>query len=77
MSLRVERLTGPALQAALPDLAALRTRVFRDWPYLYEGSEAYERRYIATYAASVDSVIVGAFDGGRLVGAATALPLAQ
>ena len=77
LSLRVDRLTGPALQAALPDLAALRTRVFRDWPYLYEGSEAYERRYIATYAASVDSVIVGAFDGARLVGAATALPLAQ
>jgi GNAT superfamily N-acetyltransferase len=75
MTLRIERLTGEALQAALPALATLRTQVFREWPYLYEGSEDYERRYLATYARSEGSVIVGAFDGGRIVGAATALPL--
>lgn len=77
MSLRVAPLTGEALRAALPQLAALRIRVFRDWPYLYDGSEDYERRYLATYAASSGSVIVGAFDGERAVGAATALPLAH
>ena len=77
MSLRIERLTGAALRAALPGLAALRTRVFREWPYLYDGAEDYERRYLATYAASQGSVIVGAFDGDAIVGAATALPLAQ
>lgn len=73
--MRIERLTGEALRAALPQLAALRTRVFREWPYLYDGSEDYERRYLATYAESEGSVIVGAFDGERAIGAATALPL--
>ena len=77
MSLRVEPITGEALRAKLPRLAALRIRVFRDWPYLYDGSEDYERRYLATYAASPGSVIVGAFEGERAVGAATALPLAH
>ena len=73
--LRVQALTAETLRAELPQLAALRTRVFRDWPYLYDGSEDYERRYLATYAASEGSVIVAAFDGERIVGAATALPL--
>ncbi|MGQ9368756.1 GNAT family N-acetyltransferase [Azospirillum sp. ST 5-10] len=74
-ALRIEPLTGDALQARLPDLARLRIAVFRDFPYLYDGSPDYEERYLATYAAAPGSVVVGAFDGERVVGAATALPL--
>ena len=72
---RLERLTGERLRTSLPELARLRITVFRDFPYLYEGSLAYEERYLQTYAAAADSVIVGAFDGEALVGAATGLPL--
>ena len=43
MSLRVALLTGTALGQVLPDLARLRITVFRDWPYLYEGTLAYEQ----------------------------------
>ncbi|WP_444464463.1 GNAT family N-acetyltransferase [Rhodobacter capsulatus] len=68
-------LTGPALDAALDDVAALRIAVFRDWPYLYEGSLDYERRYLDSYRSSPGAVVVGAFDGPRLVGAATGTPL--
>ena len=75
--LRVEPLTGDALQRRLQDLAQLRIRIFREFPYLYDGSLDYEARYLATYAASAGSVIVAAFDGDALVGAATALPLAH
>ena len=35
-------LTGAALEAALEDVARLRIAVFRDWPYLYDGSLDYE-----------------------------------
>lgn len=68
-------LTGEARQAALPALAGLRLTVFHDWPYLYEGTRAYEERYIAKFAAAEDAIIVGAFDGDTLVGAATGSPL--
>ncbi len=74
-SLRVEPLTGPALAAALPDVARLRIEVFRAYPYLYDGDAAYEEGYLATYAASPGAIVVGAFDGGRLVGAATGAPM--
>ena len=68
-------LTGPDVDAALDDLAALRIAVFRDWPYLYDGDPDYERRYMASYRDSRDAILVGAFDGARLVGAATGTPM--
>ena len=69
--------TGAAIEGYLPALAALRIAVFREYPYLYLGDEDYERRYLASYAASDAALIVLAQDGGRVVGASTAMPLAQ
>jgi GNAT superfamily N-acetyltransferase len=70
-------LTGPTLDAALDDLARLRIAVFRDWPYLYDGDLDYERRYMESYRANPRAILVGAFDGTRLVGAATGTALAD
>lgn len=75
--MRIEALTGEALDAALDDVAGLRIRVFRDWPYLYDGDLEYERRYLETYRSSDAAILVGAFDGARLVGAATGTPMAD
>ncbi len=75
MTLEVRSLTGAALDAALDDVAALRIAVFRDWPYLYDGDPDYERRYLATYRDSPGAILVGAFDGTQLVGAATGTPM--
>ena len=73
----IRTLTGAALLETLPALARLRVTVFREWPYLYDGDADYEERYLAAFAAAPGAVIVGAFDAGRMVGAATACPLAQ
>lgn len=75
MTLAVRPLTGDALRAALGDLARLRIAVFAAFPYLYFGSEDYEREYLAEFTAAPDAVLVAAFDGERIVGAATASPL--
>ena len=68
---------GPEISARLDDVARLRIGVFRDWPYLYEGSFEYEREYLAAYARSKDSLFVLAFEDGEVVGASTGLPLAD
>ena len=68
-------LTGAALETALDDVARLRIAVFRDWPYLYDGDFAYERDYLQSCRDSAGAIVVGAFDGDRLVGAATGTPL--
>lgn len=69
--LTVRALQGLELEAALDDVARLRIAVFRDWPYLYDGTLAYERAYLATYRDNPGALLVGAFDGETLVGAST------
>lgn len=75
--LAIHSMTGERARWHLHDVAALRIRVFRDWPYLYAGDPGYERDYLAAYAASPRSVFVLAFDGEQVVGASTGLPLAD
>lgn len=74
-AISAEPLTGAALAAAIPALAELRITVFRDWPYLYDGSLEYERGYMEKFSKADGAVIVVARDGARIVGAATASPL--
>ena len=76
MTVTVRPLLAGDIEAALPALGRLRIAVFREWPYLYEGSEAYERDYVRAFAEARDAVLVAAFDGERIVGAATASPMA-
>ncbi|MDF1778723.1 MAG: GNAT family N-acetyltransferase [Rhizobiaceae bacterium] len=73
--IRLRRLQGALLQDALEDLASLRLTVFREWPYLYDGDARYERDYIGRFAASPGAVIIGAYQGDQMVGAATGAPL--
>lgn len=77
MSLSVEAITGEALKTVLPDLARLRIKVFRDWPYLYDGSEDYEREYLQKFIEAKGAVCVVARDGDNIVGASTASPMAE
>ena len=76
-SLDIAVLTGrdPALRACIPDLAKLRITVFRDFPYLYDGTLEYEESYLETFLRCPESVVVLARDEGRVVGASTGLPL--
>jgi GNAT superfamily N-acetyltransferase len=69
--------SGDGVSAYFDDLARLRIRVFREFPYLYDGDIDYEQRYLATYAQVPDSVFVIAFDSGKVVGVSTGLPLDQ
>ncbi|WP_136254267.1 GNAT family N-acetyltransferase [Onishia niordana] len=66
---------GQSIAPYLEDLARLRIRVFRDFPYLYDGDFTYEAEYLSRYAECPQSLFVLAFDGEALVGAATAMPL--
>jgi GNAT superfamily N-acetyltransferase len=61
--------------AAIPALSDLRIRVFRSWPYLYDGSAEYEAAYMAEFVREPGSVLVVARDGDAIIGAATASPL--
>jgi GNAT superfamily N-acetyltransferase len=71
----VRVLRGPDLEATLDGVAQLRITVFRDWPYLYDGSLDYERQYLDTYRDNPGALLVGAFHNGQLIGASTSTPM--
>lgn len=74
MTLEYRDYVGPGIESVIDGLARLRIGVFRDWPYLYEGDLDYERRYLSHYAKG-EGIVVAAFAGDRMVGAATGMPL--
>lgn len=59
-------------------LAALRIKVFHDYPYLYDGNLAYEENYLKSYQHD-EAIVVAVYDkkdvGDYLVGAATGSPM--
>ncbi|BAN50384.1 hypothetical protein [Metapseudomonas resinovorans] len=75
--MQIRLLQGAAIAPHIEDLAHLRLTVFREFPYLYDGTLEYEARYLSTYADSPESLFVLALDGQRVVGAATGLPMAD
>jgi hypothetical protein len=73
----IKHLSGAELAPWIPDLARMRITVFRDFPYLYDGTLEYETRYLETYMKSPGSIIILALDGETVVGASTGLPMAD
>ncbi len=74
---RLESFQGPDLAPHLDALGRLRIAVFREYPYLYDGTLEYERAYLQSYLDSPRSLVVLAFDGDEVIGATTCVPLAD
>lgn len=76
--LQIHELHGAALRPWLDGVGALRLSVFREFPYLYDGTLEEERQYLRTYLEAPGSLIVLIVNGrGEAVGASTCLPLSE
>lgn len=75
MSVQILTVSGSNILPYIKDLARLRMEIFRDYPYLYEGSLEYEEKYLLNYQKSDHTVIVLVKIDDRVVGASSALPL--
>jgi GNAT superfamily N-acetyltransferase len=71
----IRRVQGEELGRYLPALARLRIDVFREFPYLYDGTQAYEAEYLHRYAKQPGAVLVMALAAGEVVGASTGMPM--
>ncbi len=77
-NLQIHELQGPQIEPWLDALGGLRIRVFRDYPYLYDGTLEYERDYLRTYQKAAGGLVVIVTDNqGSAVGATTCVPLAE
>lgn len=73
--IEIKKLSGDELKKSIDALAHLRIEVFHDFPYLYDGTLEYEKRYLDVYLRSERSAMIAAYDGDQIIGAASALPL--
>ncbi len=78
MNLTISVLKGQSLIDAIDEVARLRLTVFRDFPYLYQGSKEYEVNYLQAYVNCDQAIVIAVNDNttGQTVGVSTALPLA-
>lgn len=74
-AIQVEIWNSKDLSQNLKAAAELRIQVFRDFPYLYEGTIDYEKKYLQVYLESSNSLFVAVKDQERLVGLSSAIPL--
>lgn len=77
MTIQVKPFVGRAVAPYLSDLARLRIQVFSEFPYLYQGDKEYEEKYLKKFSESERAIFAVAFDGEKVIGAATALPLEE
>ena len=63
-NVEIRRVSGRALPDYLEDVARLRIEVFRDFPYLYDGTVEYEEKYLQRRGTGLDSRPHGLGGGG-------------
>ena len=73
----IKTIHGSGIKNHLMDIAELRIEVFRDFPYLYDGSLEYEMNYLETYINSPESIAVLVFDDKKVVGVSTGIPMSH
>lgn len=65
-------------QSRIMEIADIRIKVFRDFPYIYDGSVDYEVQYLGRYLKSQSAHFIGCFDTKeKLVGVATCMALSE
>ena len=78
LDIHIEELTGVEARKYHKQLAANSIKNFAEFPYLYKGSQSYERGFLGKYYKSSSSKFVVAFDAlQRVVGFSISSPLQE
>lgn len=73
--LTIQRFKGEQAFTYIDKLAELRIKVFKEYPYLYDGKLEYEKKYLSTYTNCPESILVIVKDKEEVVGVSSAIPL--
>lgn len=75
--LELRALEGPEAARWLDDIVRIRVELYREFPYLYDGDAAREALCLRTYLECGEAVFLAAFDGDRMAGFSSSIPLAM
>ena len=54
----IRHVYGKQIQSYIDDIASLRLKVFKDFPYLYDGNIEDEHKYLERYSLSKNSLVL-------------------
>lgn len=75
--IEIKTFKGKELAPYINDIVTLCHTVYSEYPYLYDGNDAGYEEYISSYADSPSSMACLVFDGEKVIGAATGIPLIE
>lgn len=73
--LTIKKLKGKEIIPYIPELAKLRIKIFKEYPYLYVGDMQSEMEYLDLQITCSENLLVLVIDRDQIVGASTAFPL--
>lgn len=76
-NVEIKALKGAEARKYVDDIADMRISMFKEYPYLYDGSIEYEREYLETYFKSENSIILLVFDKDKVVGFSNVIPFVE
>lgn len=76
-NLHVETYKGAEIAPYTNKIVQLSNDLFKKYPYLYDGSDAEYTKHLTSYAQSKHGVVSIAFDGNKVIGVATGIPLSE
>jgi GNAT superfamily N-acetyltransferase len=71
----MEIIRGQEIENYIDHLGRFRIEIFREYPYLYDGSIEYERVYLSRYSLNPESLLLILQDDRGIIGACTGMPL--
>lgn len=72
---RFRQVSGKDIRNVIRELSQIRIQVFKEWPYLYDGSLEYERQYLQNYFDHPRSLCILVSVDEKVVGVSTLMPL--
>jgi len=73
--LQLKSFIGEEASAYFSQIADLRINTFKEFPYFYEGNFETEKGYLGVYFKSQKSLTLLVFDGDKIVGCSSSVPL--
>lgn len=76
MNITIKTVSGKDITPYIDTIAKFRLTAFKEFPYLYQGDLANERKYLEHYPKNLKSLLVLALQNNEVVGFLTGVPLA-
>lgn len=77
LPIKITQVSGKDIEPFIHELAQLRINIFYEWPYIYEGSLEYEKKYLSTYTQNDESFLAIATLNEKIIGASSAVKLSR